>query len=211
MSNQKSGAGKKDYSKMSDEELVLTYRTGNEGAADILVEKYKNLVRMKARAYFLMGADSEDLVQEGMIGLYKAIRDYNPEKDAVFMTFASLCIGRQIRTAITAYNRQKNAPLNTYISLDMPVTDEQGDDASLKDVIASEYEMNPEALIIDREQADRLISKLYKSLSKMEWQVLELYKEGLSYAEIAVYLEKTPKAVDNAIQRIRTKFSAIRE
>ena len=206
-----SGGGKTDYGRMSDEELVLMYRGGNETAADILVEKYKNLVRMKARAYFLVGADNEDLIQEGMIGLYKAIRDYNADKETVFMTFASLCIGRQIRTAITAYNRRKNAPLNTYISLDTPVTDEQGDDASLKDVIASEQELNPEALVIDREQADRIAGELYKSLSKLELQVLEMYREGLSYSEIAGYLDKTPKAVDNAIQRVRAKLSSLRE
>ena len=209
MSNPNGSSHRKDYSKMSDEELVLAYREGNEPAADILVEKYKNLVRMKARAYFLVGADSEDLVQEGMIGLYKAIRDYNTDKDAVFMTFASLCIGRQIRTAITAYNRRKNVPLNTYISLDTPITDEQGDDASLKDVIASEYEMNPETLVIDREQTKRISNALYKSLSKLELQVLELYKDGLTYAEISRYLNKTPKAVDNAMQRVRAKLSAI--
>lgn len=199
------------YAKMSDEELVMTYRNGDSPAADMLVEKYKNLVRMKARAYFLIGADNDDLIQEGMIGLYKAIRDYNPEREAVFMTFASLCISRQIRTAMTACNRLKNGPLNSYISLDTPVTDDLGDDASLKDVLASGNEMNPEAIFIDKDQAARLEEQLYKSLSKMELQVLELYREGCSYSEIAAYLGKTTKTVDNAIQRVRAKLTGLME
>lgn len=199
-----------EYSRMSDEELVAMYHGGDESAADWLVDKYKNLVRMKARAFFLTGADNDDLLQEGMIGLYKAIRDYNPGKDAVFMTFASLCIGRQIRTAMTSYNRRKNSPLNTYISLDTPVTDEMGDDARLGDVIPSEDELNPEALLIDKEQTERFIKALYGTLSKLELQVLELYREGLSYGEIAAHLNKTTKAVDNAIQRIRSKISNLR-
>lgn len=197
----------KGYAKMSDEELVAMYHKGDESAADWLVDKYKNLVRMKARAFFLTGADNDDLIQEGMIGLYKAIRDYNPGKDTVFMTFASLCIGRQIRTAMTFYNRRKNSPLNTYISLDTPVTDEMGDDAKLGDVIPSEDELNPEALLIDKEQTERFIEALYRNLSKLELQVLELYREGLSYGEIAAHLDKTTKAVDNAIQRIRSKIN----
>ena len=195
---------------MSDEELAAMYHAGDESAADWLVDKYKNLVRMKARAFFLTGADNDDLLQEGMIGLYKAIRDYNPGKDTVFMTFASLCIGRQIRTAMTSYNRRKNSLLNTYISLDTPVTDEMGDDARLGDVIPSEDELNPEALLIDKEQTERFIKTLYGSLSKLELQVLELYREGLSYGEIAAHLDKTTKTVDNAIQRIRSKINNLR-
>lgn len=198
------------YNKMSDEELVLRYHDGDNMAADYLVEKYKNLVRMRARAYFLVGADNDDLIQEGMIGLYKAIRDYNPDKGVVFMVFASLCINRQIMTAVTAYNRQKNAPLNTYISLDTPVTDELGEDAILSDVIASEDERNPEELFIAKEQSGQLIARVFESLSKMERQILELYVEGMSYAEIAASLNKTTKAVDNAIQRIRNKINLIR-
>ncbi|MGN0374403.1 MAG: RNA polymerase sporulation sigma factor SigH [Butyrivibrio sp.] len=202
---------KKDaYLKMSDEELVIRYRSGDNKAADYLVEKYKNLVRMRARAYFLVGADSDDIIQEGMIGLYKAIRDYNPDKGVVFMVFASLCINRQILTAVTSYNRQKNSPLNSYISLDTPITDELGEDARLSDVIAAEEECNPEELFIAKEQSGQLIAKVFKELSTMERQTLELYVEGLSYAEIATALNKTPKAVDNAIQRIRNKINSIR-
>ena len=198
------------YNKMSDEELVIRYHDGDNVAADYLVEKYKNLVRMRARAYFLVGADNDDLIQEGMIGLYKAIRDYNPDKNVVFMVFASLCINRQIMTAVTSYNRQKNAPLNTYISLDTPVTDELGEDAVLSDVIAAEDERNPEEIFIAKEQSGQMVARVFKSLSKMEREILELYVEGMSYAEIASTLNKTTKAVDNAIQRIRNKINLIR-
>ena len=196
---------------MSDEELVNLYHGGDNAAADFLVEKYKNLVRMKARTYFLIGADNDDLIQEGMIGLYKAIRDYDPDRHAVFMTFASVCISRQIRTAVTAYNRKKNTPLNSYISLDSPVTDEMGEDAKLGDVLASDHELNPEVLVIDRDQTSRFLARLYDSLSRLERQVLELYQEGLSYSQIADCLGKPAKAVDNAIQRIRNKINQIRK
>ena len=197
------------YNKMSDEELVLRYNNGDNGAADFLMEKYKNLVRMKARSYFLVGADNDDLIQEGMIGLYKAIRDYKQDKNVVFMVFASLCINRQIMSAVTSYNRQKNSPLNNYLSLDTPVTDEQGDEAVLSDVIASKLEKNPEDLFIAKEQSTQLIAEVFGLLSKMERIVLELYMEGLSYNEIAEVLNKQPKAIDNAIQRIRNKINVI--
>ncbi len=203
--------GRDRYEKLADEELVAMYHSGDNMAAEYLVEKYKNLVRMKARSYFLIGADNDDLLQEGMIGLYKAIRDYNSDRDAIFMTFASLCISRQIRTAVTSYNRMKNTPLNTYISLDTPITDEQGDDARLSDVIASVSERNPEQLFIDKEQSERMVAQIFHSLSRMECQVLELYIEGLSYSEIAAYLDKTPKAIDNAIQRIRNKINQLKK
>ncbi len=201
---------KEEFVKLSDEELVARYHAGEESAADFLMEKYKNLVRMKARTYFLTGADNDDLIQEGMIGLYKAVRDYNPDKDAVFMTFASLCISRQIRTAITTYNRKKNSPLNSYISFDATVTDEKGNDTRLGDVLTGTSSLNPEELFIDQEQTQRLLELLNTNLSKMELQVLELFKEGLSYAAIAEHLQKSPKAVDNAVQRIRSKINQIR-
>ena len=199
-----------EYKELSDEELIVRLRNGETKIVDYIMDKYKNLVRGKAKAMFLIGGDNDDLIQEGMIGLYKAIRDYNPDKGVVFMVFASLCINRQIMTAVTAYNRQKNAPLNTYISLDTPVTDELGEDAILSDVIASEDERNPEELFIAKEQSGQLIARVFESLSKMERQILELYVEGMSYAEIAASLNKTTKAVDNAIQRIRNKINSIR-
>lgn len=194
------------YNKLSDEELVLRYHSGDNDAADYLVDKYKNLVRMRARSYFLVGADNDDLIQEGMIGLYKAIRDYNVEKNVTFMTFASLCVSRQIMTAVTAYNSQKNSPLNKSISLDAPVTDEQGEDTVLSEVIAAKDDGNPEELYIAKEQASVAIANLFSNLSKMERQVLELYIEGLSYIEIAQVLDKPAKSIDNALQRIKGKL-----
>ena len=199
------------YMKLSDEELVSGYQNGDNYAADFLVCKYKNFVRMHARPYFLVGADSDDLMQEAMIGLYKAIRDYKSEKGVVFMTFASLCIERQIITAVTAYNRQKNSPLNTYISLDTPVVDESGDETVLSDVISSEEGLNPEEIFIAGEQTKQFLIKLTENLSKLERQIFELYIKGFSYAEIASRLNKTSKAVDNAIQRIRAKINLIRK
>ena len=197
---------KETYIKLSDEELVLRYHSGDNDAADYLVDKYKNLVRMRARSYFLVGADNDDLIQEGMIGLYKAIRDYNVEKNVTFMTFASLCISRQIMTAVTAYNSQKNSPLNKSISLDSPVTDEMGENTVLSEVIASKEDGNPEEMYIAKEQASFAIANLFSNLSKMERQVLELYIEGLSYIEIAQVLDKPAKSIDNALQRIKGKL-----
>lgn len=194
------------YNKLSDEELVTRYRSGDQDAADFLVYKYKNLVRMRARSYFLMGADTDDLIQEGMIGFYKAIRSYNEDKNVTFMTFASLCVNRQILTAVSAYNSHKNSPLNKSISLDAPVTDENGENTVLSEVIAGKDDGNPEDMYIAKEQAAYAIASLFSNLSKMERQVLELYNEGLSYIEIAQVLDKTPKSIDNALQRIKGKL-----
>lgn len=199
------------YEKLSDEELVARYHAGEARAADFLVEKYKNLVRMKARSYFLTGADHEDILQEGMIGLYKSIRDYSPDKNTVFMSFASLCISRQIRTAVTAYNRKKNVPLNNYVSFETTVTDDSGMETKLGDTLISGTYASPEEQLIDRERVDGLMDDIYTNLSKMELQVLELYREGLSYAQIGEQLNKTVKAVDNAVQRIRNKIENIRK
>ena len=198
------------YKKMSDEELVLKYRNGDEKAVEFLLEKYKNLVRKEARSFFLTDGDNEDLLQEGMIGLYKAIRDYDGEKNVGFMSFAALCISRQIKTAITKSQRMKNTPLNNYLSLDTPVTDEMGDDAVLLDILPSP-EDNPENLIIAREQYIQLFDEVYESLSKLETEVLECFMQGLSYNEIAKLLNKDSKAIDNAMQRIRSKINSIRK
>ncbi len=199
------------YIKLSDEELVSKYQNGDNEAADFLVCKYKNLVRMHSRPYFLIGADSDDLIQEAMIGLYKAIRDYKADRGVVFMTFASLCIERQIITAVDSYNRQNNGPLNTYVSLYTPVTDESGGDAVLSDVISSEEKLNPETIFIAAEQTGQFLTNLKRNLSKLECRILELYIGGFSYAEIASKLGKTIKSVDNAIQRIRNKINLIRK
>lgn len=201
---------KNDLVRLSDEELVSLYRNGRKEAADILVEKYKNLVRMKARTYFLIGADNDDIIQEGMIGLYKAIRDFNPDKEVVFMSFASLCIGRQIRTAITINNRKKNIPLNESVSLDAPVSEDDNDNSiSLGDILMSDNSNNPEAMFIDKEQTHLTEQKISDNLSTMEKKVLELYMEGMSYAEIALHLNRPEKSVDNAIQRIRNKINLL--
>lgn len=197
----------KDY---SDEELIKSYKDGNEAALDYLFEKYKNLVRKKAKAMFIVGGDNDDLIQEGMIGLYKAIRDYDETKEASFMTFASMCINRQMCTAVTTANRKKYSPLNSYVSLDMPVKSELEEESSkLSDVLHSSIEQNPEKLFIDRESSDSIESKLDKILSGYEQQVLLLQMEGLNYTDIAERLGKTPKSVDNALQRIRNKLTGI--
>ena len=199
------------YIKLSDEELVSKYQNGDNEAADFLVCKYKNLVRMHSRPYFLVGADNDDLIQEAMIGLYKAIRDYKSDKGVGFMAFAALCIDRQIITAVNSYNRQNNGPLNTYISLYTPVTDESGGDTMLSDVISSEEKLNPEAIFIAAEQTRQFLIQLKTNLSKLERQIFELYIGGFSYAEIALELGITTKTVDNAIQRIRNKINLIRK
>ena len=165
---------------------------------------------MKARQFFIVGADSDDLIQEGMIGLYKAIRDYDATKNVEFMYFASLCISRQLMTAVTANNRKKNIPLNNYVSLDSMVVDDGGNDVVLGDAIPSDYGINPETVMIDRENNESVIQSIYGSLSKMELQVLSLYMEGFNYVRIGEIIGKNPKAVDNAIQRIRGKINSIK-
>jgi RNA polymerase sporulation-specific sigma factor len=192
----------------SDEELVLRYRSGEENAIEVIFERYKNLVRKKAKAMYLAGGDSDDLIQEGMIGLYKAVRGYHAQKEASFSTFASMCINRQMITAVTASNRKKNTPLNTYISIDTPA--EKGDsEVRLLDVLQPEIEQNPEKLLIDREYAKDLQTRLYEVLSPFETQVLDLYLEGKDYIQIADTLKRSSKSVDNALQRIRTKIKKI--
>ena len=200
----------KKLDKMSDEELIRAYQEGSGEAADIILDKYKNLVRMKARQFFIVGADSDDLIQEGMIGLYKAIRDYDATKNVEFMYFASLCISRQLMTAVTANNRKKNIPRNNYVSLDSMVVDDGGNDVVLGDAIPSDYGINPETVMIDRENNESVIQSIYGSLSKMELQVLSLYMEGFNYVRIGEIIGKNPKAVDNAIQRIRGKINSIK-
>lgn len=197
----------KDY---SDEELIELYKSGNELAIDYLFNKYKDLVRKKAKAMFIVGGDNDDLIQEGMIGLYKAIRDYDETKDASFRTFASMCINRQMCTAVTTSNRKKHSPLNGYISLDMPVNSEtEEENTKLSDLLHSTVEQNPEKIFIDKERTDFIESKIGNVLSSYERQVLLLQLEGLDYIKIAERLGKSAKSVDNALQRIRNKLSKI--
>ena len=200
----------KDYEKCSDEELIVRLRDGESAITDYIMDKYKNLVRSKAKSMYILGADSEDLIQEGMIGLFKAIRDYDTGRDASFFTFADLCVSRQMYTAIQAAGRQKHAPLNTYISLyadsfENGGTDTEGEGKLINSVI-SQSEKNPEELLIDRENVELLEKTIDKELSSFEKQVLDLYLTGMSYSQIARVLGRDDKSTDNALQRIKSKL-----
>ncbi len=198
-----------DFNKCSDETLIDIYRKGDEAAIEVLFERYKDIVRKKAKAMYLAGGDSDDLIQEGMIGLYKAVRDYDDKKEAAFKTFASMCINRQLINAVTVSNRKKNMPLNTYVSFDMPAYPDEDNETRLVDILKPESEQNPEKLFIDREYSDSFKKKLFDRLSGFEKQVLQLYMEDNDYRQIAMLLGKTPKSIDNAIQRIRAKANSI--
>ncbi len=192
------------YTEMTDEEIVAIAQE-DEAALEFLLRKYKNFVRSKARSYFLIGADKEDIVQEGMIGLYKAIRDYSPDKRASFRAFAELCITRQIITAIKTATRQKHRPLNSYVSLNKPVYDEESE-RTLVDVLASVRISNPEDIFIDKEDFKLIEGEIEKMLSGLEKQVLGYYLRGKSYLEIAKVMNRTEKSIDNALQRAKGKI-----
>jgi RNA polymerase sporulation-specific sigma factor len=194
-----------DYDLKTDEDIVDSVRDGNSGALEYLINKYKNFVRAKARSYFLIGADREDIVQEGMIGLYKSIRDFRGDKQASFKAFAELCITRQIITAIKTATRQKHIPLNSYVSLDKPIYDEDSD-RTLLDVICGSRVTDPEELIINQEEFSGLEDKMGEILSELERRVLMLYLDGRSYQEIAVDLDRHVKSIDNALQRVKRKL-----
>ncbi len=188
-----------------DEACVEDARNGDVLALEYLIKKYKNFVRAKARSYFLIGADREDIIQEGMIGLFKAIRDFRPDKLSSFRAFAELCITRQIITAIKTATRQKHIPLNSYVSLNKPIYDEESD-RTLLDVISGAKISNPEELIISREELGHIESKIGEILSDLEWQVLMSYLKGKSYQEISVDLDRHVKSIDNALQRVKRKL-----
>ena len=200
----------KEYGNSSDEELILRLRDGEEAITDYIMDKYKNIVRSKAKSMYILGADREDLIQEGMIGLFKAVRDYDTGRDASFFTFADLCVSRQMYTAIQAAGRQKHMPLNTYVSLYADGAD--GEDGlreaerGLLESAASRLEQNPEELLIDRENVKRLEDVMEKELSSFEKQVLDLYLTGMKYSQIARVLGKDDKSTDNALQRIKAKL-----
>ncbi len=193
------------YRDRSDEEIVSLCHEGDDMAEEYLLDKYKNFVRSKARSYFLIGADHEDIVQEGMIGLYKAIRDFRPEKLSSFRAFAELCITRQIITAIKTATRQKHIPLNSYISLNKPLYDEESD-RTLLDVLVEGRVSNPEEIIINREDLVNIHEKINDVLSGLEQDVLNAYLDGKSYQEIAVALGRHVKSIDNALQRVKRKL-----
>jgi len=196
---------KPDYDAWPDEDVVEEVRAGSSEALEHLINKYRNFVRAKARSYFLIGADREDIVQEGMIGLYKSIRDFRGDKLASFKAFAELCITRQIITAIKTATRQKHIPLNSYVSLDKPIYDEDSD-RTLLDIICGSKMTDPEELIINQEEFSGLEDKMGEILSDLERRVLMLYLDGRSYQEIAVDLDRHVKSIDNALQRVKRKL-----
>jgi RNA polymerase sporulation-specific sigma factor len=191
---------------MTDSELVVAAGNDQDSALEYLLDKYKNLVRMKARAYFLVGADWDDLVQEGMIGLYKAIRDYRDGKQSSFRAFAELCITRQIITAIKTATRQKHVPLNSYVSLNRPVSYEDDSDRLLIDLISTSKIVDPVDLVISGEEMQSMRLSFGEILSDLEAQVLKLYIDGRSYQEIADGLNRHVKSIDNALQRVKRKI-----
>ena len=193
------------FSEMEDEELVFLARDGDEEALEFLINKYKNFVRAKARTYFLVGADREDIIQEGMIGIYKAIRDYRSDRLASFRAFAELCITRQIITAIKTATRQKHIPLNSYVSLNKPVYDDESE-RTLMDIMVPGVTTDPEELLISQEEVADIEGKMDELLSPLEKEVVDLYLEGKSYIEIAEQLDRHVKSVDNALQRVKRKL-----
>ena len=195
----------KHYEMMLDEEVVQQAKEGNCKAAEYLINKYKNFVRAKARSYFQIGADREDIVQEGMIGLYKAIRDFRQDKLSSFRAFAELCITRQIITAIKTATRQKHIPLNSYVSLNKPLYDEESD-RTLLDILSGSRVTDTEELINSREEFVNIDSKIGVILSDLEWEVLMSYLQGKSYQEIACDLDRHVKSIDNALQRVKRKL-----
>jgi len=206
-------SGREDYVNCTDEELIDRLRDGESDITDYLMDKYKNLVKSKAKAMFILGADNEDLIQEGMIGLFKAVRDYDCGRDASFQTFAMLCIARQMYTAVQASGRKKHAPLNYYISLYAESSDGPEGEAAgeLLEHLPSEHAQgrNPEEMLIDRENAQNLEAAIESELSPFEKQVLDLCMTGMGYVEIAKVLGREEKATDNAIQRIKGKIKRI--
>ena len=200
----------KGYEKCSDEELIVRLRDGESAITDYIMDKYKNLVRSKAKSMYILCADREDLIQEGMIGLFKAVRDYDTGRDASFFTFADLCVSRQMYTAVQAAGRQKHAPLNTYISLYANASEndgtEKGEEWELIDSLISQAVRNPEELLIDKENVEHLERAMEKELSAFEKQVLDLYLTGMKYSQIAKVLGRDDKSTDNALQRMKAKL-----
>ena len=197
-----------EFEKMSENDIINLAQNKEDSAMEYLLEKYKPLVRQKTRKLFLIDGDKDDLIQEGMIGLFKAVRDYQAGKDAAFMTFADLCISRQLYSAIKKSNRLKNQPLNSYISIYSDEFNDADELAGDRTVISSGSDniANPEAIVIDRESAVDMQNQMFDKLSKMEREVLKRYLDGMTYQEIAADMEKSPKSIDNALQRIKGKI-----
>lgn len=193
------------FKDMLDEEVVSEAKVGNVRAQEYLINKYRNFVKAKAKSYFLIGADREDIYQEGMIGLYKAIRDFRADRLASFKAFAELCITRQIITAIKTATRQKHIPLNTYISLNKPIYDDESD-RTLMDVLSEAKISDPEEVVISREEIGCIQNEMEEVLSALEMEVLVSYIDGKSYQEIAYDLDRHAKSIDNALQRVKRKL-----
>ena len=198
-----------EYSSLSDDKLLALFRRGDGAAGSELAVRYRPLIKRCTRPYFLVGGDSEDLIQEGMIGVFKAIRDYDEKKGASFRTFAELCIQRQIISAVKGASRMKHAPLNESVSLNRPVSD--GDDGAgpLEELLADEIDTNPEKMLLLREDMSYISQNIDDILSTLELQVWKMYVNGCSYREIAEKLDKTSKGVDSAIQRAKKKLAEI--
>lgn len=197
-----------NFASLSDEETVLLAQKGNDRALDFLLGKYSAYVKNKSLSYYIAGAGRDDIIQEGMIGLFKAIRDFSAVRGVSFRTFADVCVTRQIITAVKNASRQKHAPLNFYISLNKPLSDKEESD-TFEDILDREHALSPEEIIIKKEDADILGSEMRRILSRFELEVLSLYLRGNSYVKIAEAIGKDPKSVDNALQRIKKKFEKL--
>lgn len=195
-----------DFKSMDEKDIIAQAKAGDDSSMEFVLHKYSYLAKAKSRAYFLAGADHEDLIQEGMIGLYKAVKDYNPDKTPLFFSFAELCITRQILTAVKTATRQKHQPLNSYVSLNKPVHGEE--ERTLADILFLYSNWNPEELVISRETTLGLMKSITEKLSRMENEVLRLYLKGEDYVHISELLGKSPKSIDNALQRIKKKISS---
>src|SRR3990170_2793439 len=193
---------------LNDDDLVARFQGGDNDALDVLLQRYRRFTRAKARGYFLIGADSDDIEQEGMIGLFKAVRDFRPDRQASFRAFAELCITRQIITAIKTATRQKHQPLNSYVSLSRGYGGSDDEDRAFVDVLVTDHAPDPADVVIDSEELSVIRSSMGRALSKFESQVMQLYVEGKSYQQIADMLGKHAKSIDNALQRIKRKLAA---
>ncbi len=200
---------KNDYENEADEELIIRLREGETSIMDYICDKYKNLVKSKAKSMFILGGDNDDLIQEGMLGLFKAVRDYDPGRDASFFTFADLCISRQMYTAVQASGRKKHSPLNSYISIYASSSDQDASEVTLQDSISANDSFNPEQRVIDQENLENLEEIIEQELSAFEKQVLDLYLTGMHYTQIAKVLSKDAKSTDNALQRIKNKLRKV--
>ncbi len=196
-----------NYATYTDEELIRMLRAGESHIADYIMEKYKPLVRKKTNAMYLIGGETDDLIQEGMIGLFKAVRDYKEEKETSFFSFADLCISRQLYSALEASNRKKHQPLNTYISF----SNQDGEEGMNLEEVVTDHNVSPEQMLIEQEGREEFFHRLKENLSSMERTVLYLYLEGNSYTQIAEIMSKSPKSIDNTLQRIRGKIKQMKE